>query len=448
RYSGTEDVVYGSTVSGRPAALPGSESMIGCFINTLPVRVQAAPGQELLAWLQGLQAGQMELRAWEHSPLVEVRRWSGLSGDRPLFEAILVFESFFQAGGSESRRVHQRTNFPLTLVVWPGTEIAFAARFYAGRFAAEDVARLLGYVRELLQAFVQEPVRLADLPLAPAHERAQVLREWNDTAGEIPAVPVHRLVAARAERDPEAPAVADASGRLTYGALGGNGGGPARHPQGRRSLPAARSGLPGRPAAPHAGRLGRAPPHRRKYGRGALVSGPAHHPSGRSGDRRRERPSAGGRGREDRSGLCPLHLGLDRPAEGGAGPPWRARQFPRLDAPAARPGRGRCPPRHHVSVLRHRRPGDLPPPARRRAAGDRPARRGLRRRPPVRAARRPPGDGDAGDYFDLAAADRFGLAGRGRDQSPVRRRVPAREPRRGASGARRRGLESLRPHRD
>jgi len=219
RYSGTEDVVYGSTVSGRPAALPGSESMIGCFINTLPVRVQAAPGQELLAWLQGLQAGQMELRAWEHSPLVEVRRWSGLSGDRPLFEAILVFESFFQAGGSESRRVHQRTNFPLTLVVWPGTEIAFAARFYAGRFAAEDVARLLGYVRELLQAFVQEPVRLADLPLAPAHERAQVLREWNDTAGEIPAVPVHRLVAARAERDPEAPAVADASGRLTYGEL-------------------------------------------------------------------------------------------------------------------------------------------------------------------------------------------------------------------------------------
>jgi amino acid adenylation domain-containing protein len=218
RYADTEDVLYGSTVSGRPTALPGADSMIGCFINTLPVRVRTAPGQELLLWLQGLQAAQTELRGWEHSPLLEVRRWSGLPGDRPLFETILVFESMFQ-GGSESRQIHQRTNFPLTLVVWPGSEIALAAHFYTGRFAAEDISRLLGYIAELLQAFVTEPARLADLPLAPAHELAQVLREWNDTAEEAPAVLVHHLVASRAAIDPAAPAIADASLRLTYGEL-------------------------------------------------------------------------------------------------------------------------------------------------------------------------------------------------------------------------------------
>ena len=40
RYSGEEDVLFGITVSGRPASLPGVESMVGLFINTLPLRVR------------------------------------------------------------------------------------------------------------------------------------------------------------------------------------------------------------------------------------------------------------------------------------------------------------------------------------------------------------------------------------------------------------------------
>ncbi|HVR97730.1 MAG TPA: condensation domain-containing protein, partial [Thermoanaerobaculia bacterium] len=55
RSSGERDVVYGVTVSGRPAALPGVESMIGLFINTLPARVRTAPGEPLVPWLRGFQ---------------------------------------------------------------------------------------------------------------------------------------------------------------------------------------------------------------------------------------------------------------------------------------------------------------------------------------------------------------------------------------------------------
>ncbi len=39
RYSGETDVVFGVIVSGRPEALPGVESMLGLFINALPLRV-------------------------------------------------------------------------------------------------------------------------------------------------------------------------------------------------------------------------------------------------------------------------------------------------------------------------------------------------------------------------------------------------------------------------
>ena len=52
RYSGQEDVVFGATVSGRPADLAGIESMVGLFINTLPIRVEASPEAVLLDWLE------------------------------------------------------------------------------------------------------------------------------------------------------------------------------------------------------------------------------------------------------------------------------------------------------------------------------------------------------------------------------------------------------------
>src|SRR5262249_41114100 len=55
RYSGGEDIVFGNVVSGRPADLTGVESMIGLFINTLPVRVDVSPEASLLPWLRQLQ---------------------------------------------------------------------------------------------------------------------------------------------------------------------------------------------------------------------------------------------------------------------------------------------------------------------------------------------------------------------------------------------------------
>ena len=60
RYSGESDVVFGAAVSGRPAALPGVESTIGLFLNTLPLRVRLASEKSLLAWLEELQAQQVE----------------------------------------------------------------------------------------------------------------------------------------------------------------------------------------------------------------------------------------------------------------------------------------------------------------------------------------------------------------------------------------------------
>jgi hypothetical protein len=91
--SGEEDVVFGVVVSGRPAAeLPGVESAVGPFINTIPLRARLSPGERLLPWLAALQERQLEARRFEHSPLVEIQGWSEVPRDRPLFESLMAFE--------------------------------------------------------------------------------------------------------------------------------------------------------------------------------------------------------------------------------------------------------------------------------------------------------------------------------------------------------------------
>ena len=62
RYTGVKDVVFGAVVSGRPAAISGVQSMVGLFINTLPVRVSVQSDGPLISWLKQLQARPLEAR--------------------------------------------------------------------------------------------------------------------------------------------------------------------------------------------------------------------------------------------------------------------------------------------------------------------------------------------------------------------------------------------------
>ena len=223
RYSGEEDVVFGTTVSGRPPSLPGVESMIGCFINTLPVRVAAAPETELTAWLQGLQKGLVELRRHEHTPLLDVLGWAEVPRHLPLFESILVFESFTaeSAFAMSHSGTYQRTNYALTLAASPAQELALRLGFEPGRFAAGAVLRMLSHLETLLAGMPDGPGRpLRALPLLPPAQRAQTLVEWNDTATSPPrALGLHQPFEDQARRRPEAPALLCDGEVWTYGEL-------------------------------------------------------------------------------------------------------------------------------------------------------------------------------------------------------------------------------------
>ncbi|HEY2739428.1 MAG TPA: amino acid adenylation domain-containing protein, partial [Thermoanaerobaculia bacterium] len=228
RYSGDEDVVFGNVVSGRPAALSGVETMVGMFINTLPVRARVNGAERLAPWLQRLQERQLARQEFEQAPLAEIQRWSEVPAGSPLFETLYVFENYPNAGagGSNSLRIgdlhsFESTNYPVTLTLTAADHVSLRLAYDRARMDEDSALRLLGHLGRLLAGIGERPEQaLRDLSLLSEAELHQLRAEWNDTASFFPQeATLHSLFARQAELRPEAVAVAFEGEELTYSEL-------------------------------------------------------------------------------------------------------------------------------------------------------------------------------------------------------------------------------------
>ncbi len=204
RYSGGEDVVFGITLSGRPAELEGIEGTVGLFINTLPVRMRVDPAMGLGEWLQALQALNLEVREHGHAPAGELRRWCAMPAHLPLFESTLVYENFPADGLSaqladsplrigDVQGEGARTGFAVTLLAAAAPGLAFKLVHDRTRVESAGAAAMLAHLERVLERCAAGP----DQPLAAVQD---VVPE-----AEIPQVRSRRAGAARRAGKPFVP---------------------------------------------------------------------------------------------------------------------------------------------------------------------------------------------------------------------------------------------------
>lgn len=164
-YTRSQEVIFGMTVSGRPPQLPDIESMIGVFINVLPMRVSIRPDEALLDWLMRIQEQQVEMRAYEYTPLSQIPHWSDVPRGQPLFETLLSFENYPvndtipQIGDRlsiQQHRIESKNNYPLTIGVIPGQQLELWLT-YEPQFDREAIAEFGELFRKLLDWFVSQP---------------------------------------------------------------------------------------------------------------------------------------------------------------------------------------------------------------------------------------------------------------------------------------------------
>src|SRR5215213_968322 len=239
RYSGEEEVVFGVSVSGRPAELAGVENMVGLFINTLPVRVRVREKENVEEWLKQLQEEQVEQRQYEYSPLVEVQKWSEVPPGTMLFESILAVEDYRvdevlreTAVGLSFDNVRQfsRTNAALAVQALLGSELTLRVTYDCRRFSDAGIRRMLSHLERLLARLTAAPdARLCDLSLLTEAERHQLLDEWNQTSGPFSAQCLPQIFEAQVARTPDAVALIFQNEALTYRELNGRANQVAHH---------------------------------------------------------------------------------------------------------------------------------------------------------------------------------------------------------------------------
>ncbi|MDO9103419.1 MAG: amino acid adenylation domain-containing protein, partial [Methylovulum sp.] len=232
RYCNSRDIVFGVTVSGRPADMDGVADSVGLYINTVPVRVRLHAGLGLTPFLQQLFKDNMQRLEFAHAQLAEVQRWSQIDGGQGLFDTLFIFENYpiAETLGRESAelkledfRVVEQTDLPLTVLVTPGSQLLLTIFYQQHRFAPAAIDALLKHYRQILVAMLQASCdRLAELSLLDEAGCAQLMvanEQAMHTDYALHADSLPQLLARQVRLTPERIAVQFGAQTLTFAEL-------------------------------------------------------------------------------------------------------------------------------------------------------------------------------------------------------------------------------------
>ncbi|MFF5107644.1 amino acid adenylation domain-containing protein [Streptosporangium sp. NPDC000509] len=218
RWSGRDDVVVGSPVAGRE--LPELDALVGMFVNTLPLRTDLGGDPAFDEALDRVRTTVLEAFDHQNVPfakLVEAVSPPRDPGRTPLFQV-----GFNQiAVDARGRYGNGTSKADLTMELHnPDGRLEGWVEYSTDLFDEDTIRRLVSAYLTLLGAAVDDPgLPISRLPLLDGAERARLLSSWHGPEAAYPQRCLHELIAERARRTPDAPAVVSSEGTLTYGRL-------------------------------------------------------------------------------------------------------------------------------------------------------------------------------------------------------------------------------------
>ncbi len=233
RYNHTQDVVFGTVVSGRPSEMAGVESMIGLFINTIPVRIRYQANQTFGQLLQQSQENTIASDRYQYQPLADIQALSPLK--KNLIDHLLVFENYPVAEKIEGimaetlaeqdganleilkKEVHDQSHYDFTILFGLHTHLILKLEYtdaYDTSFI-ESIARHFSYLMD--QVLANPDARIASLDLLTEAEKTHLLTDFATAQSDYPHdQSIHALFEAQAAQTPDATAVVYQDIRLTY----------------------------------------------------------------------------------------------------------------------------------------------------------------------------------------------------------------------------------------
>ncbi|WP_177244834.1 non-ribosomal peptide synthetase, partial [Streptomyces sp. yr375] len=234
--TGNEDVVFGTTVNGRPEELPGAESMVGLFINTVPVRVRLHPGESVAELLGRLQEEQSALLGHHHLGLADIQRLVGVG---ELFDTAMIFENYpldralldgLVAGVRVTdAQARDADHYAMSLTVIPADHLELRLRYRPDLFTPATAKTVTTRLTSLLQAMAALPQRRVGQVEPLISGELERVGAWSvGPECVVPGGSLPELFAARVVSSPGAVAVVSGDVELSYEELAARVAGLAR----------------------------------------------------------------------------------------------------------------------------------------------------------------------------------------------------------------------------
>jgi amino acid adenylation domain-containing protein len=227
-YNYTEDVVFGLVVSGRPSEIEGIETMVGLFINTIPVRMKFEHSCTLNEIIEQIRDNVFESTKYDYLPLAKIQANTELKRD--LINHIMIYENYpiakevthAKTGNDmelEIKKVEmsERTNYNFNIFVMPGTEMTIKFAYNTTIYDENQIKNIEGHFKKILQQMADNPgKKLESIEILLDEEKVQILDQLNNTKASYPNKTIHHLFEEQVGKTPDQIAVVFEENSLTY----------------------------------------------------------------------------------------------------------------------------------------------------------------------------------------------------------------------------------------
>ncbi|ACL76719.1 non-ribosomal peptide synthetase [Ruminiclostridium cellulolyticum] len=193
KYSDVDDVLFGTTISGRQSSIKNVENIVGLFINTIPLRINSNGDTKIFDLLKAVDKAVRDREEFGSTALVDIKSYSEVDKSSTLFDSIVIVENYpidrmlTEKGPGLSiisYSIKEMTDFDLTVEVSMLTQnIRLALTYNSNAFEESSITNISRVFVDILKDIVENPFReFSEISIVKDSETKCILNEFNDTA--------------------------------------------------------------------------------------------------------------------------------------------------------------------------------------------------------------------------------------------------------------------------
>ncbi len=186
KYLRSNEVVFGTTVSGRDERVKGIERVVGNFVNTIPMVTSGAPEEPLNNYIQSVNRGLMERSEFGLNSYFDIKQILQMNSSEDLFDSVMVIENYplddkikgeHQGFNLNLRFSRENTGLPLMLTVYLDEDARVEPSYDEGLFTDQMIQSFSGHFTNIINAIVNEEVSLiGELDILANSEKEALLQ--------------------------------------------------------------------------------------------------------------------------------------------------------------------------------------------------------------------------------------------------------------------------------